>query len=144
MTRGVSEKRKREDSPEKGSRSRQKRVNTETIGQPTLQFKPDKHDKSKIWISHIDNGDSISQEHAQATCGFGPLGHYRMCTNRYARTALRSINEGPEVIVIDEEEEEEVPCSKTRCKTNPYCLNFLNQEKWEDPRKLASFYSNGT
>ncbi|PVF98765.1 hypothetical protein CPB86DRAFT_338654 [Serendipita vermifera] len=137
MTRGVSEKRKREESPDKGSRSRQKRANTDSIGQPTLHFKTNKHEKSNLWMSSLEKGDVISQTHAQAACGFGSLGQHRVCTNRYTMTALKPMspsNKQPDIILIDDEDrEDDVPCSKAKCKTNPYCLNFLNQEKWEDP-----------
>jgi len=85
--------------------------------------------------------DEILQLHAQAACGFGPLGHKQCCPNKFARMVLTPFGDDQkmEVEVIDiSDSEGEVyhVCSQARCKANPYCLNFLGQERWESPSEL--------
>lgn len=89
-------------------------------------------------MEELNNADEITQAHAQAACGFGPLGHRQCCPNKFARTLLKPIRDDPKVEadiidITDSEEEVQHVCSQARCKANPYCLNFLGQEKWESP-----------
>jgi hypothetical protein len=138
-------KRERDESPDDTLKTRQKRPKSNTSSQASLSnFVP--VDSSKAWMEGLNSADEIMQDHAQAACGFGLLGHRQCCPNRFARMILKPAGDETkmetEVIDIsDSEEEVQHVCSQARCKANPYCLNFLGQEKWESPSEyLRLFY----
>ena len=85
----------------------------------------------------------ITPEHRLATCGFAQKSIHPLCANKYSPAAqlpradaqqTHAAAAGGEleddVIVISDDEGPE--CSSKACKANPYCLNYLGQEKWEN------------
>lgn len=91
---------------------------------------------------------------------------HRACPPRWTedgereRAQKEEASEGPDVIVLDETDEEakkargadkkgkgkakagagevkETPCSPENCGNNPRCLNWLGQDKWENKGALA-------
>jgi hypothetical protein len=85
----------------------------------------------------------ITDEHRLATCGLHRRNKRTFCSNKYALPSScresptdgtqAALSEGElleDVIVISDDEGS--PCSKKLCKTNPYCLNYLRQDQWED------------
>jgi hypothetical protein len=125
-------KRKRDISPETTSKTRGKR-------QKTLSLSA-KEDGSQSWMRDVQDSGEIMQEHAQAACGIGPLGFKQCCPSKFATKPLAPLDEAVvvehDVIVLsDSDDEVQLVCSKAKCKNNPYCLNYLGQEKWEDPSK---------
>lgn len=132
-------KRKREESPDDASKTRQKRTKGGKSGQLILSNFTSA-DLGKAWMDGLVDLEDVMQVHAQAACGFGPLGHKHCCPNKYARTELEPIGEDKkmeiEVIDIsDSEGEIQHVCSLSKCKANPCCLNYLGQERWESPSK---------
>ena len=128
-------KRKREESPDDTSKTRQKRTKGGKSNQILLSAFA-AGDSNKAWMDELQSTETLTQVHAQAACGFGPLGHKQCCPNKFARTALQPIREDTkiqaEVIDIsDSDEEVQYVCSQSKCKANPYCLNYLGQDKWE-------------
>jgi hypothetical protein len=137
-------KRKRDESPDDTSKTRQKRPKAGKSSQVSLSnFVA--ADASKAWMEGLNSADEITQVHAQAACGFGPLGHRQCCPNKFARMVLKPIGDETkmetEIIDIsDSEEEVQHVCSQARCKANPYCLNFLGQDKWESPSEYSQLF----
>lgn len=123
-------KRKRDESPEISLNTRHKRQ--KTLSSFTAE------DDSRGWIKLIPESGEITQDCAQAACGFGRFGTKQCCPNKSANKKLASLDgaaeNAKEVIELsDSDEEVQIVCSKGKCKANPYCLNYLSQEKWEDP-----------
>lgn len=94
------------------------------------------------WVgTDASSASEITWDQRLATCGFSERSIKRICTNRYATETLDKVKEDcksetvsgeleDDVIVISDEET--LSCSNKSCKTNPYCLNYIGQEKWED------------
>jgi ubiquitin carboxyl-terminal hydrolase 48 len=90
----------------------------------------------------ISTADEITEEHAFGACGIGPLSRKQCCPNKFTQDLKGTTNgfgngNGAARVVIDvdtgtDEIQVIFPCSKARCKSNPYCLNHLGQDKWED------------
>ncbi|KAG8751493.1 hypothetical protein FRC14_007826, partial [Serendipita sp. 396] len=94
------------------------------------------------WTSTVHNVEDVTQEHVLAAYGIGPLGIKRPCFNKYKGaphegSEPRQEDDNMEIIEISDDEEThlEANCSKAKCKTNPYCLNYLGQDMWENPDK---------
>ncbi|KAI0670438.1 cysteine proteinase [Trametes maxima] len=97
------------------------------------------------WVgTEVTDISNITPEHRLATCGFSPGSTHTLCSNKYVKQIATSPtnqvkddagSSGPEdltndVIVISEDEEP--ACSGKICKNNPFCLNHLGQDKWEN------------
>lgn len=97
------------------------------------------------WVgSEVTSPTQITLQHRQATCGFADSNHYPFCSNKYAVTSKArnspkvEESKGPkvegeledDVIVISDDESPS--CTAKGCKSNPNCLNYLGQEKWEN------------
>lgn len=88
------------------------------------------------WISSVPNATSISDDNFLRTCGFSPHSQPRFCDNRYARSPTTSSDQPPvtdpdgDLIIVSDDEGP--VCDRKSCKSNPYCLNYLGQEMWED------------
>ena len=97
------------------------------------------------WVgTEVHDPAHITTEHRLATCGLSKRSPWPLCANKYA-LASQSEAERPkakveeraaggelqeDIIVISDDE---LPsCSNRECKANPFCLNYLGQEKWED------------
>ncbi|KAH8107139.1 cysteine proteinase [Cristinia sonorae] len=103
------------------------------------------------WVgSEVTDVSEISQYHRLAACGFSANGSYPLCTNKYADTTPpspskqntnRKVIHGEledDIIVISDDEG--LSCDSKTCRNNPYCLNHLGQDKWEDEdRALSAF-----
>ncbi|SJL00507.1 uncharacterized protein ARMOST_03820 [Armillaria ostoyae] len=88
------------------------------------------------WVgTEVVASSEITQEHLLATCGLSRRNDYSFCRNRYAPDYLRPSplpTDDAEDGVIVISDDEEFTCTKQSCKYNPYCLNYLGQELWED------------
>ena len=88
------------------------------------------------WISSVPNATSISDDHLLRTCGFSPHSQPRFCSNQYARLSTTSSEPSPvtdldgDLIIVSDDEGP--ACDKKSCQSNPYCLNYLGQKRWED------------
>lgn len=98
------------------------------------------------WVgTEVTDALDITQEHLLATCGFSKNSPHPLCANKYAvcpkveaprrksQKAREPKAEGEledDVIVISDDDAPS--CSNKGCKSNPYCLNYLGQEKWEN------------
>jgi hypothetical protein len=96
------------------------------------------------WVgTEVSNPSDIDLDHRLATCGLSKRSSYPFCINKYSiafskeeppsdregRSPVRGELEDDVIIISDDEES---PCSKKLCKTNPNCLNYLGQDIWED------------
>ncbi|KAI5119495.1 hypothetical protein M0805_009519 [Coniferiporia weirii] len=102
------------------------------------------------WIgTDVKHVSEITQAHRLRASGLALSRSKRPCSNKFLKKsaepqrALQQSAVGSEdsddVIVISESEEEP-PCDKKRCKDNPYCLNYLGQDKWEDEVRAEEAY----
>ncbi|EMD38059.1 hypothetical protein CERSUDRAFT_113204 [Gelatoporia subvermispora B] len=107
------------------------------------------------WVgSEVSDVSDITQEHRLATCGFCKNSSHPLCPNKYverpnpkvedveksalpAATAVTAVPED-EVIVISDDEAPS--CGPKGCKSNPYCLNYLGQDKWENEDKAREAF----
>lgn len=101
------------------------------------------------WVgTDVSDASDITLEHRLATCGLLNRSTHTLCLNKYIPTedgsapTTRKSQENPapgeladDVIVISDDEGPS--CSSKSCKSNPYCLNYLGQDKWEDKGKTA-------
>ena len=99
----------------------------------------------------MTDASEITDQHRMATCGFSRSSTYPLCPNAYSenRKLPSTKEESPQtkqpeghtdssaqagaaddVIVISDDEGPK--CSHKTCKHNPYCLNYLGQDIWED------------
>ncbi|KAH9951255.1 cysteine proteinase [Amylocystis lapponica] len=103
------------------------------------------------WVgTEVTDASEITQEHRLATCGFSKNSIYPLCANKYSvvaqpapakekATGSKAAGElEDDVIVISDDEGPS--CSSRGCKGNPYCLNYLGQEKWEDKDKAREAF----
>lgn len=106
------------------------------------------------WVgSEVTDASEISQSHRLASCGFSTNTTFPLCINEYSSSSGKSMpaqsalqkSQGKvangeledDIIVISDDEGPS--CSSKACKSNPYCLNYLGQEKWEDEGVSPSF-----
>ncbi|KAI0934305.1 hypothetical protein AcV5_006190 [Taiwanofungus camphoratus] len=106
------------------------------------------------WVgTEVTDALDITQEHLLATCGFSKNSPHPLCANKYAvcpkveaprrksQKAQEPKAEGEledDVIVISDDDAPS--CSNKGCKSNPYCLNYLGQEKWENEDKARQAF----
>lgn len=95
------------------------------------------------WVgTAVHDPREITQEHCSATCGFSDAASLPFCANRY-RESVKAPKQEPvashspatgeledDVIVVSDDDGPS--CSPKACKSNPNCLNYLGQEKWEN------------
>ncbi|GBE82261.1 cysteine proteinase [Sparassis latifolia] len=109
------------------------------------------------WVgTEITDASAITLEHRLATCGFLPKSSHPLCANKYAArarsTSVKEETKQPQpkahgeleddVIVISDDEAPS--CSSKACRSTPYCLNYLGQEKWEDEGKAREAFMKVT
>jgi len=139
-------KRKREDGLEDRSTKRPKTADITSWTTPRYP-----------WLASIESASEVGIEHVLALCSLGPLAKTRLCPNKFKERANSANStttgdgdgdgDGDVINVSDSDEDEATTyshcCSKVKCKNNPYCLNYLGQEKWENqgqsPLSLAYF-----
>ena len=96
------------------------------------------------WVgTEVTHSADITPEHRLATCGFSAKNQHPFCPNKYAPSFSGGppVKEEPKQPVASGELEDDIIvvsddegtlCDSKTCKTNPNCLNYLGQEKWED------------
>ncbi|KAI9064377.1 cysteine proteinase [Trametes sanguinea] len=104
------------------------------------------------WVgTEVTDASAITQEHRLATCGFSRNSSFSLCRNKHvekpktppkeqARDSGPSETQEPAEDVIIVSDDEGPACSSRLCRHNPYCLNYLGQEKWEDADKAYQAY----
>ncbi|EPT06051.1 hypothetical protein FOMPIDRAFT_1034036 [Fomitopsis schrenkii] len=103
------------------------------------------------WVgTEVSDVSRITQQHRLATCGLSDNSPHSICPNRFAiskaSTPVKGSPNGEaagaepddDVIVISDDEAPN--CNAKACKSNPYCLNHLGQEKWEDEVKARDAF----
>ncbi|KAL7283349.1 hypothetical protein ACG7TL_002778 [Trametes sanguinea] len=104
------------------------------------------------WVgTEVTEASAITQEHRLATCGFARNSSLPLCRNKHiekpqtppkeeARDSAPSDTQEPAEDVIIVSDDEGPACTSRLCRQNPYCLNYLGQEKWEDADKAYQAY----
>ncbi|OJT06086.1 Ubiquitin carboxyl-terminal hydrolase 48 [Trametes pubescens] len=105
------------------------------------------------WVgTEVADASGITGDHQLATCGFSGSSTHTLCRNKYAEKRqtpsgdIPSGSSGPadldeaadDVIVISDDEGP--TCSVKACKNNPFCVNYLGQDKWEDVANADKAY----
>lgn len=102
------------------------------------------------WVSsEVVDVDKITLEHRMAASNLSVRNRNPFCPNKYgvdsnevsipepaASNATHVNGELSEDVIVVSDTDEPV-CSKKACKTNPWCLNYLNQEIWENEGKSS-------
>lgn len=104
------------------------------------------------WVgTDVRDPAEITQEHCSATCGFSDTISSLFCVNRFREppelqpkeeVADSPVAEGEledDIIVVTDDDSPAV-CSPKVCKSNPNCLNYLSQEKWENEGAVVTFF----
>ncbi|KAI0780996.1 cysteine proteinase, partial [Trametes elegans] len=105
------------------------------------------------WVgTEVTDASGITEEHRLATCGFSSYRTRPLCPNRFAEkrktptevgagnaTAQSEQDQPPDDVIVISDDEGPT-CNLKSCKNNPYCLNHLGQNKWEDPDKAFEAY----
>jgi hypothetical protein len=107
------------------------------------------------WVgTEVTVASNIAQGHLLATCGFSKGSRHPFCPNKFVQVAqgtnvsqedtaedLANGELDDDVIIISDDEG--TPCCKKLCQSNPNCLNYLGQKKWED-EGLSILHSDET
>lgn len=105
------------------------------------------------WIgTEAKHISEISREHCLRAAGLVMPGLKRPCPNKFTKSKrsravpqqIASSSEDPGDVIVISDEEGNVTCDKKRCKDNPYCLNNLGQERWEDEGIKESVISSAS
>jgi len=99
------------------------------------------------WVgTEASNTSEITHDHLLSTCGLSDRNSHCVCRNKFTGTSRDSSPDplvikdtDDDVIVISDDDDEPV-CSKKSCKNNPFCLNYLGQEKWEEKGAAYSWF----
>jgi ubiquitin carboxyl-terminal hydrolase 48 len=100
------------------------------------------------WVSsEVLDVDNITLEHRMVAANLSTRNGNPLCQNKYAigsqeipvpeaiAPSAPSVNgELSEDIIVVSDADEPL-CAKRACKTNPFCLNYLGQEMWENEGK---------
>ncbi|KAG7092641.1 hypothetical protein E1B28_008981 [Marasmius oreades] len=100
------------------------------------------------WVGiEVDDPSQIMQDHLLTVYGLSSRNRHSRCPNKYVpgkkckstpkESVARGENEEDVIIISDNEESQ---CSKKDCKGNPFCLNYLGQEKWDDEDKARNMW----
>jgi hypothetical protein len=88
------------------------------------------------WVgTEVTDASKITVEHRLACCGFAS-GQSSACSQSHVPTQSAAATtstagiEGDVEIVVDGGAL--TLCNKKHCKNDPYCLNFLGQDKWKN------------
>lgn len=90
--------------------------------------------------TEVRSAAGITPEHRLATCRLSKRNKRTLCPNKYApkdaaapkAEASVSSSLGDEDMIDVDAIDDSTNCSKRTCKSNPFCLNYLGQDKWED------------
>lgn len=101
------------------------------------------------WVgTEVTSAADITSEHRLTTCGFSSKYSHPFCPNKYSASSPNastsklppkrpSVSSGEledDIIVVSDDESP--ICDSKTCKSNPHCLNYLGQEKWENEGAL--------
>ncbi|PPQ63065.1 hypothetical protein CVT24_005920 [Panaeolus cyanescens] len=131
-------------------RKRQDRNNGLQANEKLKQKAAHQTSNSAPWgwvVTEVSQIDEISLEHRLSTCNFSSRNKQPRCRNVYAPSSSTSKGLSPiatsstvvqgesedDVIIISDTEDD--ICDKKSCKSNPFCLNYLGQDFWEDEAK---------
>lgn len=123
-------KRSRRASPAAQGLSAGERLKRTKLGHDQLAW---------AWVgTEVTNAAHITQENRLATCGFSDPSVFPFCANKYAKKEqavkdTRAVTGELDDDIIIVSDDESPNCSSKTCKNNPNCLNYLGQEKWENP-----------
>ena len=94
------------------------------------------------WIgTDVKHASDITQYYQLRAAGLIPSKTRPICANKFARKVNDfkarekkedNVGEDPDDVIVISDEEDVPTCEKKRCKDNPFCLNYLGQDKWED------------
>jgi hypothetical protein len=112
------------------------------------------------WVeTEVNDPSDITLDHCLRTCGLSWKNKPRFCINKHAvrngpglisgplseaKSAVSSsisesniLNDSAEdvIMIVSDTEEGKVECTKKSCRGNPFCLNHLGQDFWEDESK---------
>ncbi|EKM55145.1 uncharacterized protein PHACADRAFT_94093 [Phanerochaete carnosa HHB-10118-sp] len=104
------------------------------------------------WVgTEVTDAVDITSEHRLATCGLSKKNGHCFCVNKYAPATSHGppIKEEPskplasgeledDVIVVSDDEL--LICDAKTCKSNPNCLNYLGQERWQNEGKARDAF----
>ncbi|KIY43585.1 cysteine proteinase [Fistulina hepatica ATCC 64428] len=89
------------------------------------------------WVgSEVLDVADITSVHRRTACGFSQKVDHPFCENKFSHTSRTKIKPLPEEqnpsddIIVISDSDNEPECSRKRCKTNPNCLNYLGQGRW--------------
>lgn len=97
------------------------------------------------WIgTSVKHMSEITKEHCLRAAGLTISKSRPLCQNKYsvksldgertkehnARKSVTPKDDGDIIVISDDEDRQ--PCEKKKCKDNPFCLNYLGQQKWEN------------
>lgn len=97
------------------------------------------------WIgTEVKHVSEITKEHCIRAAGLALSRSKRICRNKFREKTRSSSphqkralsSEDPEDVIVISDDDEDSICDKRRCKDNPYCLNYLGQDRWEDEGTL--------
>ncbi|KAH9946153.1 cysteine proteinase [Epithele typhae] len=101
------------------------------------------------WVeTEVTQASDIRDEHLLATCGFSRRSSHPICPNKHLpdfsntsakQSPVHSHSTRPQKVeseVVDDviviSDDEGSSCTPKLCKSNPYCLNYLGQDNWEN------------
>ncbi|KAF9265554.1 cysteine proteinase [Marasmius fiardii PR-910] len=97
------------------------------------------------WVgTEVNDASQMTQEHVLTVYGLNSRSRH---SNKYApgencpppyKGAVTGGKDEDDVIIISDDEDSQ--CSKKNCKNNPFCLNYLGQEKWDDEAKARNMW----
>ena len=86
------------------------------------------------WVRHeVVDASQITTEHVLTVAGLGGILKRTVCTTPYCATPDEKADDGDMYITVTDQDE--FQCEKKRCKSNPYCLAYLGQERWNNECK---------
>ena len=92
------------------------------------------------WIgTDVKHVSDIKEQHCLRAAGIAFVKPKRLCKNKYKSpcglvTSIKTPDNEEAIIISDGEDDPY--CERKRCKDNPYCMNHLGQDKWEDEGSL--------
>ncbi|PPQ64679.1 hypothetical protein CVT26_002769 [Gymnopilus dilepis] len=108
------------------------------------------------WVgSQARTPEQITLEHRLTACNLSKRNNVSICRNKYSRSEVNSqsghlpthpmlpsgANGELEEDIIIISDDEGPSCSKKSCKSNPYCLNYLGQDSWEDEDAMSEKFA---
>lgn len=98
------------------------------------------------WIgTDVKHASDITKPYQLRAAGLVPSKSRPICPNNYSRkrrvvetreTNGGAVGEDPDDVIVISDEDDGPTCEKKRCKDNPFCLNHLGQNSWEDEGAL--------